>query len=143
MMNCLSDEKWSWKWMKCIPRFCPKLMSWDAANGKCKCVPGRYWSTPQRRCVPAFCKAGMRFSFLEEKCVVVMSAPCPNSRHIRNNNGVCECKPQYKKRILGRGEFLNDDSCRVQRYSWCPKVKRCPGFLKKWDKNECKCKDIF
>lgn len=75
-MNCLSDEKWSWKWMKCIPQYCPKLMQWNQVKGKCECVPGRYWSLRQRRCVPQFCKAGLRFSFLEEKCVAVVSAPC-------------------------------------------------------------------
>jgi len=143
-MNCLADEKWSWRWLKCIPGFCPKLMTWSQDDGVCVCVPGRYWSKRMRRCAPRYCKAGKRFSFLEEKCITVMNAPCPNRKHERNDNGLCVCRRKYTKgRILGKGEYTNPDTCQVGRYNWCPTVKRCPGFLKKWDKSQCACKDIF
>jgi len=37
-ISCKVSEKWSWKWMRCIPLNCPALMQWNDSQGKCDCM---------------------------------------------------------------------------------------------------------
>lgn len=68
-ISCTSTEKWSWKWIRCIPIACPKLMKWDDKLGKCDCTEEYFFSTRQQRCVPQFCDDGFRFSMKTETCI--------------------------------------------------------------------------
>lgn len=170
VISCKSSEKWSWKWIRCIPISCPKLMSWNDREGACECIEDYFFSNKQQRCVPAFCDDGFKFSFRDEMCVrrgggggdntkptppkpVEPSKPKPSKpikckskrqQWFRSSNK-CSCKKRYTKKAPAgyKGIYFSKSKCKLVRQKWCPYKKKCSSWIKRWNNKTCKCDTFF
>lgn len=166
IIQCKSSDKWSWKWIRCIPIACPKLMEWNDREGACECKEDYFFSNKQQRCVPAFCEDGYKFSFKEEQCVkcggtagrrctkrrdpptppVVKPKKCKTKKQQWNSaKGRCTCKPRYKKKAPAgyKGIYFSGVKCKLIRQPWCPYKKKCSSWVKRWNNKACKCESYF